>query len=106
MEDEVDAHAEIPFRFIRQIFQEQANLNTPKEGSELDLGTREGENTGADNIFMRGIVDADILPDEHEENGVLLEHESGIQVYIGRDSTSIDLGFNELFGFVLFDGTD
>lgn len=103
MEGEVD-YVDVPFNFVGGVLQEQTNIHTPEEGSLLDLGTRDGENTVEGRIWMRGVVDADILPDDHEESGVLLTHDSGTQVYVGWDSTSHTTGQNDLFGFVPFDG--
>jgi len=101
-EDEVDDYESIPFRFVGQVVTEQSTLHTVEEGSVLDLGLDDEETMVEGNDFMLEIVDADILDEGHDEQGVLLTHESGLQVYIGWDSTAYPN--NDLFGFVPFDG--
>lgn len=87
-EDEAEAYAEIPFRFVGDVVAEQTRREVTDEGRTL----------------MRSLRGADILDDHHDEEGVLLTHESGLQVYVGWDSTSYEN--SDLFGFVPFDGED
>jgi hypothetical protein len=106
MEGEVD-YVNVPFRFVGAILEEQTDIDTPEEGSLLDLGrVNDDENIVEGHVWMRGVVDADVLPDEHDESGVLLTHESGVQAYVGWDSTSHADRQNDLFGFVPFDGEE
>jgi hypothetical protein len=101
-EEEVEEYENIPFRFVGQVVTEQSDLHTVDEGSALGRGLDDGETMVEGNDFMQEVVDADILNDDHDEQGVLLTHESSLQVYIGWDSTAYPN--NDLFGFVPFDG--
>lgn len=95
-----DWFVQIPFRFVGETLTEFTDLDTADEDSLLRRGSAE-ETFVEGPEFMRGVVGADKL-DDPEERGVLLTHKTGVQVYVGRDSTSWD-DF-ELFGFVPFDG--
>lgn len=103
-EDEVDVEICVPFPFIGEVLSRLSDLVLYDEQSLVGLGGRAGEDDFVDGqVFMRGIVDVDLLPEKHEERGALLTHEDGPQVYVGWDSTARD---DELFGFCPFDGTN
>lgn len=95
-----DWFIEIPFRFVGEVLTMQTDLDLADEDSALRIG-RDEETFVEGPDFMREVVAADILDDD-TERGVLLTHDSGVQVYIGYDSTAY--GDSEVFGFVPFDG--
>lgn len=95
-----DWFIEVPYLFIGNVLAEQTDLDNVPDDSALALGSPEDTLSDGDD-FMRGVVSADILDDD-EERGVLISHTSGIQVYVGWDSTA-HRG-EEMFGFVPFDG--
>jgi hypothetical protein len=91
---------QMPFRFVGEVLTEFTDLDLAAEDSLLRMGmNRETMVEGPE--FMRGVVGADTLDDDTED-GVLLTHETGVQVYVGWDSTAWD--DYEMFGFVPFDG--
>lgn len=102
-ESEVPAYIEVPFQFVGQVATEQTDLTVVPNGGMLERGLRDDETLVEGRLFMRQLVDIDILEDDAED-GVLLTHESGVQVYVGRDSTAYPERFGDLFGFVPFDG--
>lgn len=103
---------EVPFRFIGQVGTERTDAHIVSDGDETGLvalgRTNEEDETEADmrnvdgRAFVRGCCDIDMLPEEHDEEGALFTHASGVQIYVGRDSTAFDT--NSLFGYVPFDG--
>jgi hypothetical protein len=95
----------IPFLFVGQLATERTTLDTTEKGTVLVLDAKD-ETSVEGNAFMRGVVEADVLEETHDETGVLLSHESGVQLYVGRDSTAHAGIDDDLFGFVPFDGTD
>lgn len=97
-----DWFIQFPYRFVGETLTEFTDLDIGDPDSILRLGTDTDTFVDGDE-FMRGVVGGDILDDE-DERGVLLTHQSGVQVYVGWDSTSWDTF--ELFGFVPFDGDD
>lgn len=97
-----DWFIEVPYRFVGSVLEGLTSLDMHGEDSILALG-REPENTVDGGMFMEGVVHADIL-DHEDERGVLLDHTSGVQVYVGWDSTA-HRG-EEMFGFVPYDGED
>lgn len=103
-QDVPSAYAEVPFRFVGHVATEQSDLNTVDPDSILARGLDDDETLVEGDDFMRELADADVLDADHAEEGVLLTHESGVQVYIGWDSTAYP--DNDLFGFVPFDGTE
>lgn len=78
-DDSADADYALPGAFLNSIIEGQTTF----DGDASD--------------FLAGVVAADVLDTDDEETGVLLNHEDGLQIYIGRDSTSHD-DF-ALFGF-------
>lgn len=93
------AEFEVPFQFIGEVLTLQTELDMHDEDSILARGRPDGETWVDGELWMRGVVSADVL--EGDEEGVLLEHANGSQVYVGLDSTAHDY---PMFGFVPFDG--
>lgn len=100
-QNQVAAEFEVPFRFVGEVLTRQTDLNLHGEDSIIARGLQDGENFVDGVLWMQGVTRVDVL-EEHEEEGALLEHKDGSQVYIGRDSTAHD---STMFGFVPFDGT-
>lgn len=89
-----------PFAFAGSVLTELTDIDHHREDTVLSLGTDEDSWVEGE-LWMRGVTAADIL-DSDDEYGVLLTHKTGVQVYIGYDSTA-HRG-HEMFGFVPFDG--
>lgn len=98
---EAAAEINVPYTFVGEVLTQQSDLDMHDEGTALSRGRDEDSWVQGD-VFMRGVVRADIL-DDPEEEGVLLEHQNGAQVYVGYDSTAHRS--QEMFGFVPFDGS-
>lgn len=98
--DEVDSHG-FSFEFVGDVIEEQTDLDTDRDGRPwLDELTVAPDTTRVDGEdVMRDVVAVDVLPPDHPDDGVLLTHRTGVQVYIGHDSTWWD--DNDVFGFVL-----
>lgn len=103
MEERVDTY-QVPFDFVAEVLTQQTDLDMHDEDTMLARGRRQEENWVDGEMFMRGIRRAYLLEDDSGEDGVLLNHQNGVQLYVGRDSTTHDEG--EMFGFVTFDGDD
>lgn len=88
----------VPFGFVGAVVSEQTDAELHHPDSILAMGTE--DNVVEGDVFMRGVVTAD-LHDDGDNRGVLLEHADGIQAFIGYDSTAHGDG---VFGFVPFDG--
>lgn len=102
--DAVDHEFEVPYKFIGEVLTRQTDLDLHDEGANMALGRlgREAEGTWVDGEqWMLGVVHADVL--EGEEEGILLEHTNGSQVYVGLDSTAHEY---PMFAFAPFDGAE
>ena len=96
-------YIELPFVFVGHVATMQTDLDnsdeaTTRPGVQWDF---EEDTFIEGDAFLREVVEADVL-DHPEEEGVLLTHESGVQLYVGWDSTAADT--DGVFGFVPFDG--
>lgn len=100
--DDYDWFIELPFPFVGNTLTMQTDLDIGDPESALRIGT-DSETFVDGPAFMQQVVGADILEDD-DERGVLLTHTSGVQVYVGWDSTA-HRG-TEMFSFVPFDGED
>lgn len=103
--DEVDWFA-APFAFVGEVLTEQTNLDLHDDDNTALAWGRQNrpdmdESWVDGDMFMRGVRSVDLLPADHDEHGALIEHNNGIQLYIGVDSTAHD--DREMFGFVTFD---
>lgn len=97
-QDAVTTEFEVPFAFVGALLTEQTDLDRNDEKSILARGR--GEDSWVDgDLWMQGVVRADVM--EGADEGVLLEHDDGSQVYVGLDETAHD---HPMFGFVPFDG--
>lgn len=100
--DDYDAQEfRVPYRFVAEVIRRQTDLDIHGEHSLWARGSN--GNVVEPDHFMRGVVSADVL-DDPDEDGLLLEHKDGLQVYVGYDSTAQER--QNLFGFVAFDGTE
>jgi hypothetical protein len=90
--DAVEPRSAREFTGMRWRFLAEIVPDVVSEQTEMD----------ADVEFLREIVHGDDLPAGHPERGAVLTHKSGVQVYVGRDSTAH--ARNNLFAFVTYDG--
>lgn len=97
---EPEAEFSVPYRFVGEVLTRQTTLEMHDEDSMLARGS-DADSFVDGELFMRGVTHADVLDDTDEE-GLLIEHKNGAQVYIGYDSTA-HRG-QEMFGFSPFDG--
>lgn len=100
--DEVvpDEQFQVPFQFIGELLTRQTDLDLHDEDTVLARGRDEDAWVDGE-LWMRGVVRADVVREPDE--GVLLEHADGSQVYVGLDDTAHD---HPMFGFVPFDGEE
>lgn len=97
--DAIDREVSVPFGFVGAVVTEQTDADLYHPDSILAMGTDGNLVEGEE--FMRGVVSADLCGERGDDYGVLLEHEDGIQVYVGFDATAHGEG---TFAFVPFDG--